>query len=228
VITSQGRGILVTVAILFLFCLTQNAAAQEWGKLTVITDPQNAMLYIDGQLVGQTPVMRHMLPVGQHTIYLTDQSRQINQTKVVQIFKDHETAVNLQLKKVHSKLTVTSKPDSSEVYLITPLGKTPLIDEPIGQGTFTFEIRNPDPRYQPLRKDNVYIDKNSPGVINESLSRKKILTTKAWWQIGLGVASFGNYIWAVSNANTDKPDKGIIGFTLGSLCLLGVELVALF
>jgi hypothetical protein len=228
VITSHGRMIVTAVTILFL-CLTQRVTAQEWGKLTVISDPPNAMLYIDGQLVGQTPVIKHVLQVGQHTIYLTDQSRQEHQTKVVQIFRNNETAVNLQLKQVHSKFTVTSKPDSSEVYLLTPLGKTPLVDEPIDQGTFTFEIRNSDPRYLPLRKDNVYIDKNNPGLINETLKRKKIMTPKAWCMVGLGVASFGNYIWSVSSANKNNGgDHGIIGFTIGSLCLLGVELVALF
>ncbi len=224
---SKNCAVLFTL-IASLFCI-QPTMAEGMGRLTITTDPPNASLYIDGQLIGQTPLLKYPLTIGQHTIYLRDQTQQIDYTKIIEIVENSETALNIPLQKDYGKLTITSKPDSSEVFLLTPIGKTPLIDEPIDQGTFTLEIRSPNSRYLPLRKNNMYIDKNNPGIINEPLSRKRILTPKACWQIGLGVASLGSYIWSFNRGyNSKHRNQAIPGFVLGTVFLTSLGIVATF
>ncbi|HEX3020580.1 MAG TPA: PEGA domain-containing protein [Chitinispirillaceae bacterium] len=217
------------IVLIVHFFSSQPAMAQGNGILTITTDPPNASLYIDGQLIGQTPLLKHPLTAGQHTIYLRDQTQQIDYTKIIEISENSETALNVPLQKDYGKLTVTSKPDSSEVFLLTPIGKTPLIDEQIDQGTFTLEIRNPNSRYIPLRKNNIYIDKNNPGVINDPLSRKKIMSSKAWWQLGLGVATAGAYYWSCNRGLYSTHRRQVVpGFVVGTTLLLTIEILALF
>lgn len=210
-------------------CLISTAVAGSSGFLTVTSDPPNASISIDGQLVGQTPLLKHPLPAGQHTIFLQDQNQQIDYTKIVEIIDNEETSLNIPLQKDYGKLTVTCKPDSSEVFLLIPYGKTPIIDESIAQGTFTLEVRSPNKRYLPLRKNNIYIDKNNPGVINDPLVRKKILTRKAWIQIGLGVASASAYTWSFNRGFDNKHNnQAIPGFILGTSLLTGLGIISLF
>jgi hypothetical protein len=210
------------------FCSIPSALAESNGILTITTDPPNASLYIDGQLIGQTPLLKHPLPAGQHTLFLRDQTQQIDYTKIIEITADNEMALNIPLQKDYCKLTVTSKPDSSEVFLLTPLGKTPIYEEQIDQGTFTFEIRNPKSRYVTLRKNNIYIDKNTPCTINDPLPRRKILTTKNMVQIGLGLASVGSYTWSFSRGYWGPQKSAIPGYILGTVFLTGLGIVALF
>lgn len=210
------------------FFLNSVAVAGGNGSLTVTSDPPNASISIDGQLIGQTPLLKHSLPAGQHTIFLQDQTQQNDYTKIVEITANNETSLNVPLQKDYGKLTVTSKPDNSDVFLLTPIGKTPLIDELIPQGTFTLEVRGPNGRYLSLKKNNIYIDKNNPSVINENL-RKKIFTKKAWFQIGLGVASVCSYTWSFNRGFDDKHrNQSIPGFVLGTTLLTGLGISTLF
>lgn len=172
------RDLYFIFALIISLCSVSSIWAENDGILTITTDPPNASLYIDGQLIGQTPLLKHPLPSGQHTLFLRDQTQQVDYTKIIEIAAGDETALNIPLQKDYCKLSVTSKPDSSEVFLLTPLGKTPIYDEQIDQGTFTFEIRNPKSRFVTLRKNNIYIDKNTPCVINDPLPKRKILTPK--------------------------------------------------
>ncbi|NLD92589.1 MAG: PEGA domain-containing protein [Fibrobacter sp.] len=210
------------------FFLNSVAVAGGNGSLTVTSDPPNASISIDGQLIGQTPLLKYSLPAGQHTIFLQDQTQQNDYTKIVEITTNNETSLNVPLQKDYGKLTVTSKPDNSEVFLLTPIGKTPLIDELIPQGTFTLEVRGPNGRYLSLKKNNIYIDKSNPSVINENL-RKKIFTKKAWFQIGLGVASVCSYTWSFNRGFDDKHrNQSIPGFVLGTTLLTGLGISTLF
>jgi hypothetical protein len=219
----------ITIGFMIIsICICLNVMANGDGILTITTDPPNASLYIDGQLIGQTPLLKHPVPSGQHTIFLRDQTQQIDYTKIIEILADEETALNIPLQKDYCKLTVRSKPDSSEVFLLTPIGKTPIIDEQIEQGTFTFEIRSPKSRYVTLRKNNIYIDKNTPCVIDDPLPRRKILTTKNIVQIGLGLASAGCYTWSFSRGYWGSQKSAIPGYVLGSVFLTGLGIVALF
>lgn len=206
-----------------------SSAAGENGFLTVTSDPPNASITIDGLLTGQTPLLKHSLPAGNHTIFLQDQTQQVDYTKVIEITPNVETALNVPLQKDFGKLTVSCKPDSSEVFLLTPIGKTPIIDESIDQGTFTLEVRSPDKRYLPLRKNNIYIDKNNPGVINDPLVRRKILTRKAWIQISLGVASVCSYSWSLYRGFDNKHNnQAIPGFVLGTSLLTSLGIMSVF
>jgi PEGA domain len=227
--SSQNQAVLFISLFVISFFLNSTAVAEGSGTLTVTSDPPNASVSIDGQLTGQTPLLKHSLPAGQHTIFLQDQTQQIDYTKIIEITENNETALNVPLQKDYGKLTVTCKPDSSEVFLLTPLGKTPIIDEQIDQGTFTLEIRSPNQHYLPLRKNNIYIDKNNPGVINDPLLRKKILTRKAWCQIGLGVASVCSYSWSFSRGFDNKHNnQAIPGFVLGTTLLTSLGIITLF
>ncbi len=225
---TQYCNYLFIFTMIILFSLNQSASAQGNGILTITTDPPNASLYIDGQLIGQTPLLKHPLPAGQHTLFLRDQTQQIDYTKIITIIAGDETALNIPLQKDYCKLSVTSKPDSSEVFLLTPLGKTPIYDEQIDQGTFTFEIRSPKSRYVTLRKNNIYIDKNTPCVINEPLPKRKILTTKNVVQIGLGLASAGCYTWSFSRGYWGTQKSAIPGYVIGTVFLTSLGIVALF
>lgn len=227
--SSQNQAVLFMSLILISFFLCSTVIAEGNGTLTITSDPPNASVSIDGQLIGQTPLLKHPLPAGQHTIFLQDPTQQIDYTKIIDIADNNETALNVPLQKDYGKLTVTCKPDSSEVFLLTPLGKTPIIDEQINQGTFTLEIRNPNQRFLPLRKSNIYIDKNNPGVINDPLPRKQILTRKAWIQIGLGIASIGSYTWSFSRGFDNKHNnQSIPGFVLGTTFLTSLGIITLF
>jgi hypothetical protein len=227
--SSQNHTVVFISLFIISFLFNRTVIAQGSGTLTITTDPPNASLYIDGQLTGQTPLLKHPLPAGQHTIYLRDQTQQIDYTKIIEISENSNTALNVPLQKDYCKLTVSSKPDSSEVFLLTPIGKTPIIDEQIDQGTFTLEIRSPNNRYLPLRKNNIYIDKNNPGIINDPLSRKKILTKKAWLQIGLGIASVGSYSWSFNRGfDNNHKYQAIPGFILGTTLLTSLGIMTLF
>ncbi|HEX2959368.1 MAG TPA: PEGA domain-containing protein [Chitinispirillaceae bacterium] len=222
------RDLYFIFALIISLCSVSSIWAENDGILTITTDPPNASLYIDGQLIGQTPLLKHPLPSGQHTLFLRDQTQQVDYTKIIEIAAGDETALNIPLQKDYCKLSVTSKPDSSEVFLLTPLGKTPIYDEQIDQGTFTFEIRNPKSRFVTLRKNNIYIDKNTPCVINDPLPKRKILTPKTMVQIGLGLASAGSYTWSFSRGYWGTQKSAIPGYVLGTVFLTSLGIVALF
>jgi hypothetical protein len=201
--------------------------AEVSGRLTVVSEPSNITLWVDGQLMGQTPLLQRSFPIGRHTVQLVDQVRQLSETRTVEIVEDSAVVLNVTLQKDYGTLTVNSKPDSAEVFLLTRVGKTPVTDDQIVPGAYTVEVRHPNRHYL-VTTDHITIEKNKTWEIEKSLARQKLFTTKAWWQIGLGAASVGSYIWCWESGNRDWWDNGVFGFTLGTLCLVGVEIIALF
>ncbi len=68
------------------------------GTLTINTVPFTNV-YVDGKMVGETPIMQHKLSVGKHSVKLVNESEMINSTISVLISKDTDLPQVVKFKK---------------------------------------------------------------------------------------------------------------------------------
>ncbi len=68
-----------------------------YGTLSVNTDPWS-VVYVDGAKVGNTPLMRHRLPVGRHTVKLINPKLKLSRQRPVMIRKDQDFTLSVSLR----------------------------------------------------------------------------------------------------------------------------------
>ncbi|RIH90527.1 PEGA domain protein [Calidithermus terrae] len=111
------------------------------GTLAVTSNPPGAQVFVNGQLVGNTPVNLSLNP-GSYTLELRRQGYQTYRTTVA-IAPGANSRVNVNLSPAVSQgvLTVTSNPSNADVYVNGRLvGRTPYSAR-LNSGTYTVEVR---------------------------------------------------------------------------------------
>ena len=68
-----------------------------YGTLSVNTEPWS-VVYVDGARVGNTPLMRHRLPVGRHTVKLVNPGLKLSRQRPVIIRKDQDFTLSVSLR----------------------------------------------------------------------------------------------------------------------------------
>ena len=141
----------VLISLLFLLVFVSGiCTAQNIGYLSVTSQPEHALVYLDGEYTNsRTPTSRLLTAEpGQHTIELSKQGYKLYNGKVI-IEQGKALEVNLILTEIGSEeaskltderyieayLTVESRPVNADVHLDDKyVGKTPVVDHKIQPG----------------------------------------------------------------------------------------------
>ncbi|WP_297489633.1 PEGA domain-containing protein [Thermococcus sp.] len=120
---------------------TPTDQANEYGLLTVDSLPSGAEVYIDGRLVGTTPLKNYRIPVGIHEV-VVKKNAYVPAAYAVQIKANELKTLNVVLVPATGKLTVNSNPSGAEVYIDgKKVGTTPLRNYTIPEGIHEVAIR---------------------------------------------------------------------------------------
>ncbi|NQU05594.1 MAG: PEGA domain-containing protein [Calditrichaeota bacterium] len=114
----------------------------QFGGIRINSNPSGALLNIDGQVSGTTPVTKDQLASGTHIIRLTKENYFEFET-TVEISDGQNFNETYQLKANFGLLTVVSNPPGAEVVIAGEnhkLGKTPLRDVKLSAGTYTIKV----------------------------------------------------------------------------------------
>jgi len=88
----------------------KGGAAAATGTLSVTTDPDNAAVYIDGRLAGQTPASVASVSAGEHRVRIV-KSGYLENARVVNVPAGQPTKINVKL----TRTSTASEPAASQV-----------------------------------------------------------------------------------------------------------------
>lgn len=113
------------------------------GTLTVTTSPW-AEVYVDGEFLGNTPVLRHGLEPGKHVVKLVNDGMGISETLSVTVEDGMDVTIN---KKLESKpktgtLSVSTHPWAKVFVNGVELGTTPITKHRLEPGTYKVKLVN--------------------------------------------------------------------------------------
>ncbi|WP_232473523.1 PEGA domain-containing protein [Thermococcus profundus] len=101
----------------------------RFGYLTVYSVPSDAEVYVDGSLIGKTPVVEYRLLTGRHEVRIMKENYE-EYSKNVTIEPGETTVVNVTLTPKPAVLTINSDPSGAKAYIngtyegLTPLNLT--------------------------------------------------------------------------------------------------------
>jgi hypothetical protein len=199
--------------------------AGEMGYITITSEPTAADVWIDNVPAGRTPIRNRPLVSGGHIIRLLDKSTQRTITESVTIIEDSSTILHIPLLKKYGALTVDTDPQGAAAELVTRLGNTPVNAERLIPGAYTLRLRHPKNNYQSVCK-NIFIPEGQVEPIKETLPKDRPYIAKKWVRIGLGAAGIGMYTWGFIELKNDRTVPSVVGFSLGTLFVLGIEIVS--
>lgn len=226
---------LILSAIIILSSAYLHHSYAQTGKITLTSSPSGALIQIDDREIGSTPLYNYDIKAGYHTIRLTDPSTNASTTRSIQVINDSLSVLNIAFGGSSGLITVESTPPGAKALLETNLGNTPIKNMDINPGAYSITLVHPRKKYLTTNMD-VVIPENGNESFSVSLPKNRPFIIKTATRIALGVASIGLYAWGISSeANKHKhsdPDKyktmGIIGFSTGTACLIGVEIISFF
>jgi hypothetical protein len=225
---------------LFLVCGTFASAAAE-GMLTVKTEPEGIEVWLNDKFLGQSPIIDKKIKAGRYTLKLVDAVQHSSTTEDVQIQDNETTVVERTITSKFGSLRITTDPPDAEVSIATELGKTPISNDFMNPGRYRLEIKSPDSRHLPAVTE-VTIAKGEVVSIDEKLKTKQFLTRKNIASLCLTAGTAGGFVWGLveqgnykmykERKNQAKADgaalQRTLGIIVGSACLVGLEIVALF
>ena len=95
------------------------------ARLTVYSDPPGAEVYVNGDLLGKTPVRDHELAPGRYNIIVLKEGYEPYERNVT-LNPDQDYSINAKLEYTMSRLVVKSEPEGASVFVNGELiGKTP-------------------------------------------------------------------------------------------------------
>jgi hypothetical protein len=243
---------------LTLLALLPGMAHAAEGILTVKTDPEGIEVWLNDKYIGDTPIFDKKVNPGQYTVKLVDPIRHNSILEQVFIQAGESTVLEKTLTTKFGTLRITSEPEGADVYLSTPLGKTPFTNEFMNPGKYRLEIQYPNKAYKPVIKD-VLIPKGETASLAEKLEKKNTLDRKAMVRLALGAGAAAGFVWAIVEQSkhmeyqtelennikdkktmddvtrektldddTNSKVKRTLGIVAGSLCIIGFEVVAFF
>ena len=238
---------------LVLSTFTLTAYAVEEGALTVTTDPEGVEVWLDDKYVGDSPIESRKLRAGRYTLKLVDPVQQVSATEEILIQAGETTVVEKSLLAKFGTLKVKSEPEGAEVFISSSLGKTPLENNFMNPGKYRIEIKHPKKMYIPIVEE-VTIPSGKKVELTNTLAKKSPFDRKAVIRLILGAGAIGGFVWAVieqgnhkenetladtpgitsdekDKYNDDAKSAGIkrtVGIIIGSVCVVGFEIVAFF
>lgn len=112
----------------------------DWGLVNVYSEPSGADVYIDGQLVGTTPLKEFNLTIGTHEVRIVKEDYQEYVTQV-EISPGSTKSITATLKPNWGTVQVRSEPSEAQVYVDNELvGTTPINDLKLKAGVHNIKI----------------------------------------------------------------------------------------
>lgn len=233
-----------------LLALPLSIAVCGDGFLTVRTDPDGIEVWLDDNFVGDSPVIDKKLKSGRYSLKLIDPIQHSSTVEEVFIQDNENTVIEKTIKSKFGSLKVTSVPEGAKVSIATELGTTPVSNDFMNPGKYRVEIRHPDSKFTPVTEE-VVIPRGESVSLSKTLEKEKSWDKKDTWRILLGLGTAGGYVWGIVQHGNYKKFKeqskypsvdsddisgkkrgalaqSIIGIVGGSLCLVGLEIVAFF
>jgi hypothetical protein len=238
------------MVITLLSHLTVQAEAE--GAFTVKTDPEGIEVWLNDKYIGDAPIFDKKLTPGQYSVKLVDPIRHTSINEQVFIQAGETTVLEKTMTTKFGTLRITSDPEGAEVYLSTPLGKTPFVNEFMNPGKYRLEVNYPSKLYKPVMQE-VLIPKGENVAITKKLEKNNVFDNKALLRLAFGAGAAAGFIWAIveqgkhmqlDERKDNKPmdsklsdwekdsksaaTKRVLGIVVGSVCIVGFEIVAFF
>lgn len=158
------------------------------GKLSVISSPDNANVYLDGEKIGITPILEYELTAGKYGILLkkTDYETQISP---IEILPGKTTIIKPLLKIQTGSANIISNPEGAQVFLNGEYkGLTPLIlsDIPVGDYSIALLLNN----YETV-KQKLTIFYNKEIKLEFTLHQKELISPDLGGRFGIGINWLG-------------------------------------
>ncbi len=224
------------------------------GTLTVKTVPEGIEVWLDDKYVGESPIVEKKLKAGRYALKIIDPMQHVSTNEEVFVQENQLTLVEKTLKAKFGSLKIATDPEGADVFISTPLGKTPISNDFMVPGKYRLEIRYPGKQYEPATED-ITVPMGDIVSLNKPLKEKAILTNKAIARLLLGAGAIGGFVFAIVKQNeyakyharvddlknysatqreeaaTKASTEGVwrtLGIVGGSLCVIGFEIVAFF
>ncbi len=153
-------------AIVLKFDLQPEKAASTTGTLKVVSPVPEAVVYVDGENVGQVPQTREV-PSGDHFVVVNKKGFKQFEQKI-RIEAGQTVSVTAELKAVGG-IRILSTPSGADVLLDgAPIGKTPMVKEDVDVGQHVVMVQYPD--YYQAEK-TVTVSGGELQVLSEKLER---------------------------------------------------------
>lgn len=244
------------VVIFLLICSFFSTIPAD-GYLTVRTDPEGIEVWLDDNFVGDSPIIDKKLKAGRYSLKLVDPVQHSSTVEEVFIQDDENTVIEKTIKSKFGSLKVNSVPEGAIVSIATELGPTPVSNDFMNPGKYRVEIKHPNKLYHSAVEE-VVIPRGESVTLSKTLEQEERFSKKDFWRIALGVGTAGFYTWGLiqhgvfkeykenkrmnelppysgtellpENESTRKSAlvQSILGIVGGSLCLIGLEIVAFF
>jgi hypothetical protein len=212
--------------LIFLSCVLLPAFGQT-GKVTIRSQPSGALVRIDDEDIGSTPIVEYIVKAGSHNIQLTDPNTSKTVDQAIQIDADSTISLYIPLDVPHGFLSVKSRPKGANVSLHTKLGSTPLSNARLISGDYTMRVEHPNSLYKPVDTPvTIPVNLNKP--VELTLPKNPQYIAKMGVQILLGLAGIGAYGWGCSSYAHKNEGAGLAGFCLGTACIVSIEVFSLF
>ena len=240
--------LIVNHALLLFFILQTSAFAD--GFLTVRTEPDGIEVWLDDNFAGNSPVIDKKLKAGRYSLKLIDPVQHASTIEEIFVQDDENTVIEKTIKPKFGSLKVFTVPEGAVVSIATELGESPVSNDFMQPGKYRVAIRHPNKRFLPVIEE-VTIPHGESVSLSETLEKQAGFTNKDLLRLILGAGTAGGYVWAIvqngtygrnknSSDNSDydfeknkKTRDGaliqtVLGAVTGSLCLIGLEIVAFF
>lgn len=221
------------IALLGCFSYVALCAAAE-GTLNVKTNPEGVEVWLDDKYIGDAPIFEKKLKPARYTLRIVDPLQHNSVVEEIFIQDNQTTTIEKTLTTKFGSLKIVTDPVGAKVFLLTPLGETPLDNDFIVPGKYRVLIDPPNKLYESITED-LMVPKGDAITITKSLPPKNMLDTKAGVRLVLGAGAIAGFVWAVyehgeftKHAKDYSATNRAIGLTLGSLCVIGFEIVAFF
>jgi hypothetical protein len=242
------------ISIFFLLVCVATGRASE-GSLSVKTTPEGVEVWIDDKYIGDTPIIDKKLKTGRYTLKLIDPIQHTSSSEEIFIQADESVVIEKTITAKFGSLKVSSDPEGAHVYIATELGKTPLSNDFMNPGKYRLEIKHPNESYASVTED-IVIPRGKTVKLSKTLEKTSAFDLKALVRLGLGAGAIVSYIWAVVEQgeykyNTNEARhltapadigkkqeyennagaaaaKRTVGIILGTVCVVGFEIVAFF
>ncbi|MBN1128987.1 MAG: PEGA domain-containing protein [Chitinispirillaceae bacterium] len=240
--SKNGTFILSGIAILLLSASMSLPRAE--GSLTVKTSPEGIEVWLDSRFIGLSPIVGKKIKAGRYLLKLVDPSQHSSMNEEVLIIANEETVVERTITSKFGSLRVTSEPEGAEVSIATELGKTPLTNDFMNPGRYRLELRPYHSRYSP-KVTEVTITRGETVTINETLTKQTFFTRKNIAALCLTAGTAGGFVWGLIEQGNYKSFKDrtprepanringaslnrTLGLIIGSTCVVGLGIIALF
>lgn len=228
------------------------------GFLTVRTDPDGIEVWLDDNFVGDSPIIDKKLKSGRYALKLVDPVQHSSTIEEIFIQDNENTVIEKTIKSKFGSLRVNSVPEGAVVSIATELGPSPVTNDFMNPGKYRVEIRHPDKKYIPVVEEIMIPRGESVSLTKTLEREKTFTNKDMWRiALGAGTAAgyiwalveHGNYneyrvkdeykMFSTELQSQDKKEdfnakangsfvKSVLGIVGGSLCLIGLEIVAFF